>query len=783
MDKYIEIRKLWDEIFKSSFGKTTIQCIGVISVILSTYALCKITPFQVLIPGQIIMVLPVIMGALFLVSSATVTALFALIIIVSLSNTIPILAVITGVILLFAASAPKILQIVFILTPLCLMNFHYIESALLSVNLPFMIIILGVYFCSKLGEHGYLVGYAFYYTLLAFCFNVYTNVANAFRIFTKKELTVPADAEDMTISDKYFDLIDVTGSIDLVGDLFASIIIVLFINLFFSYAIWGLSGIKHIKVIKYPIDMREAVLFLIAASLLLLSLLGISFIDDMEPYDKFPVLEVLIQCLLAYILTRPFASNDAVRILSRKLSGQQEDRIKSALGKAEYAKTAEEEFQSILKTYLDEKLYNDTLDGDKYPVNSILLFGDKELDKRLVVQNFLKGYGFDVSIHDGGSLMDEFEASGKIACLERTDTFRKQTVFIIDRIEGFVSAKLAGNIQEECIEYIADKIREHRQNRKVFFVLTASNTNSWHDAFLENSMVEKSICVSRRESVTLGKTYQLLSPIGRGGSGLIYKAYHIRLKNFIVVKKIIANFKDKSLYRAEAEALKKIKHSYLPRVYDIFEESGEHYTVMDFIPGTTLQQKAHAAGQIDERDVIKWAEQLGDVVGYLHSQQPPIIHSDIKPDNVMLTPSGDICLIDFNVSLALDKSCSSAIGYTPCYSPIEQYGNYRNYENILLKYGEEPKDPNVIKEYIAKGFDIKSDIYALGASLYFLLAGEPPHINAEKIRSIRYYRNDISNELVYLVDKALQADPDARFANMAEFKKATAEAVAVLDRT
>ncbi|MGN0669134.1 MAG: protein kinase, partial [Oscillospiraceae bacterium] len=144
-------------------------------------------------------------------------------------------------------------------------------------------------------------------------------------------------------------------------------------------------------------------------------------------------------------------------------------------------------------------------------------------------------------------------------------------------------------------------------------------------------------------------TYKILGVIGKGGGGIVYKAVHTRLQKEVVVKQI----KNPSgeLNRNETDLLKGIKHSYLPQVLDFIEENGEAYTVMDYISGSDIDKLVKNGRKFHSGEIIKIAKQLCEAVSYLHGLNPPVIHSDIKPANVMLSDSGDICLIDFNVSL------------------------------------------------------------------------------------------------------------------------------------
>ncbi len=188
----------------------------------------------------------------------------------------------------------------------------------------------------------------------------------------------------------------------------------------------------------------------------------------------------------------------------------------------------------------------------------------------------------------------------------------------------------------------------------------------------------------------LNGTYTLIDEIGSGGGGVVYRAYHERLKTYVVVKKIKENVKGILDGRAEADILKKIKHTYLPRVYDFLEIDGEIYTVMDYIPGKSLDKALAEEGRFPQKQVLAWAEELAEALEYLHNQNPPVVHSDIKPANIMLTPEGKICLIDFNISLAFDSGMKTSTGISGGYSPPEQYPNLARYR----QFAEERKKPS-----------------------------------------------------------------------------------------
>ena len=145
--------------------------------------------------------------------------------------------------------------------------------------------------------------------------------------------------------------------------------------------------------------------------------------------------------------------------------------------------------------------------------------------------------------------------------------------------------------------------------------------------------------------------YQIVREIGKGGTGVIYLGYHLRLRKQIVIKRIKENYTGRINVRGEADILKRLHHTYLPQVYDFLEAGGGIYTVMDYIPGYDLQYYLDNQYQFPEQTVLLWLKQLCEVLEYLHTQDPPILHSDIKPGNIMITPEGNVCLIDFNISL------------------------------------------------------------------------------------------------------------------------------------
>ncbi|HXF68567.1 MAG TPA: serine/threonine-protein kinase [Thermoflexus sp.] len=214
--------------------------------------------------------------------------------------------------------------------------------------------------------------------------------------------------------------------------------------------------------------------------------------------------------------------------------------------------------------------------------------------------------------------------------------------------------------------------------------------------------------------------YKILRPIGRGGMGAVYEAEDTLLEGRrCAIKEILLSFEADPAYREqarlqfyrEASVLARLDHPNLPKVSDYFSEGDRDYLVMDFVPGRDLKElidEARESGRfLDERMVLSWAEQLCDALDYLHRQDPPVVHRDIKPSNIKLTPDGRIKLVDFGLVklLAPDENRTITILQgrgTAAYTPLEQYGGDVGHT------------------------DVRSDIYALGATLYHLLTNTPP---------------------------------------------------------
>src|SRR4051812_32063463 len=178
----------------------------------------------------------------------------------------------------------------------------------------------------------------------------------------------------------------------------------------------------------------------------------------------------------------------------------------------------------------------------------------------------------------------------------------------------------------------------------------------------------------------LQNRYLIQRQIGQGGMGAVYIATDQRFGSTVALKETF--FDDAAMRRAferEARLLNHLRHPALPRVSDYFTDEQGEFLVMEFIPGEDLLEKLkerRAAFPISE--VLNWADQLLDALDYLHTQEPPVIHRDIKPQNLKLTPKGQIILLDFGLAKgaagqsATMMTSRSVFGFTPNFAPLEQ---------------------------------------------------------------------------------------------------------------
>jgi serine/threonine protein kinase len=224
---------------------------------------------------------------------------------------------------------------------------------------------------------------------------------------------------------------------------------------------------------------------------------------------------------------------------------------------------------------------------------------------------------------------------------------------------------------------------------------------------------------------TLHGRYTVIGLIGAGGMGAVYLADDNRLDGrrcAVKETQALPGLSEEAAqamrtqFHREASILSQLDHPNLPKVSDYFSEGDRDYLVMDYVAGPDLHQMVTEARRdgrfLPEPAVVAWITQLGEALSYLHSQKPPVLHRDVKPANIKLTPEGRVKLVDFGLVKPLDpddpKTMTSlhGVGSLP-YTPLEQYVDDLGHT------------------------DPRSDLYGLGATFYHLLTGqEPPSAQA-----------------------------------------------------
>jgi hypothetical protein len=269
------------------------------------------------------------------------------------------------------------------------------------------------------------------------------------------------------------------------------------------------------------------------------------------------------------------------------------------------------------------------------------------------------------------------------------------------------------------------------------------------------------------ETILQGR-YRIVRQLGQGGMGAVYEAVDQRLDTTVALKEtLFADERLRKQFEREARLLARLHHPALPRVSDHFSENDGQFLVMQFIPGDDLSEMMNRKrGPFPSDQVLTWADQLLDALDYLHTQDPQIVHRDIKPQNLKLTSRGQIILLDFGLAkgqagdISRITTAASIFGYTPNYAPLEQIQGL--------------------------GTDSRSDLYSLAATLYHLMTGVKPPDALTRAAAVVNGQPDplvpastantsVAPDVDAVLAKAMAQNREQRYATAADMRKALHE--------
>ncbi len=255
----------------------------------------------------------------------------------------------------------------------------------------------------------------------------------------------------------------------------------------------------------------------------------------------------------------------------------------------------------------------------------------------------------------------------------------------------------------------------------------------------------------------LNGRYEIVRLIAEGGMGAVYEGRDLKFGGGpVAIKRCLMT--GEAMQRAfvrEAELLANLSHPGVAKARDLFAGTDGQYLVMEFIPGSDLEQILSDRGApVSTKVALEWMDQALDALSYMHGLRPPVIHRDIKPSNLKLTPSGHVILIDFG--LAKGNGTTSLAGYSVNYAPLEQLQS--------------------------EGTDARSDLYALGATFYRLLTGRAPESALDRVKQIAKYQRDpllsvnminplIPETVAQVVWDAMALEPEDRLQSANEMRR------------
>ncbi len=244
----------------------------------------------------------------------------------------------------------------------------------------------------------------------------------------------------------------------------------------------------------------------------------------------------------------------------------------------------------------------------------------------------------------------------------------------------------------------------------------------------------------------LNERYQIIRQIGSGGSSEVYLVKHIYLDSEFAVKVVMLDRQSQIDYASEAHVLKDLRHPQLPRIIDIFQDEQYLYIVRDYIAGIDLEQHVDRHGPQSLTQTIDYALQLIEVLNYLHTRERPLIYRDLKPSNIIKTDDNRLVLIDFGTTRTYNPERDEDTVYlgTKGYAPPELFGGIQS--------------------------DQRTDIYSLGATLYYIYTAEHWSEVAQSEKFAKFNGTKAA-ALRTIIERAMRLTPEKRYQTMLELQQ------------
>ena len=247
-----------------------------------------------------------------------------------------------------------------------------------------------------------------------------------------------------------------------------------------------------------------------------------------------------------------------------------------------------------------------------------------------------------------------------------------------------------------------------------------------------------------QEGSLFADRYRIEKVIGQGGMGRVFRAVDVRDSTIWAIKEQLLTPANRQLLRSEAALLSRLSHPALPEFRMQREEGDYLYIVMEYIDGRTLQEVFDQYGRVDEKVLVGWFIQACRLLVYLHGLEQPVVYRDFKPSNIMLDHTGRVRIIDFGIAQqyqdAREGAIANVVALTRGFAAPEQYD--RRYS-----------------------MDVRTDMYALAATMHYLLTGKDPNQPPFGFRPARKLRKDVSRAIEAVLKKCLQPSPDRRYRN------------------